>query len=82
MALMLMCTIMANAADFQLGGICYNIISDEDKVVEVTFIGDGYSTFFGEYTGVVTIPDSVVYNGVTYCVTDIGEGAFDSCQVL
>lgn len=82
MTLMLMCTIVANAADFQLDGICYNILSGEDRTVEVTFIGDNYSTFFGEYTGVVTIPDSVVYNGATYHVIAIGEGAFGSCSGL
>ena len=81
-ALLLMFTIVANAADFQSGGICYNILSEEEKSVEVTYIGDGYSTFYGEYKGVLTIPDSVVYNGATYYVTGIGEGAFWGCSDL
>ena len=34
------------------------------------------------YTGVVNIPSSVVYNGITYNVTAIGQTAFSACSSL
>ena len=55
-ALLLVCAMVAGSADFQVGGICYNILSQEERTVEVTLIGDGYSTFHGEYTGNMNIP--------------------------
>ena len=65
---------MAGAADFEVDGIYYNILSEEDMNVEVT-IGNGY-------TGAVIIPDNVTHNGVSYSVTDIGEYAFNGCSNL
>ena len=73
-ALLLLCCTVAGAADFEVDGICYNILSEEDMNVEVT-IGNGY-------TGAVIIPDNVTYNGVSYSVTDIGEYAFNGCSNL
>ena len=73
-ALLLLCCTVAGAADFEVDGIYYNILSSEDKTVEVT-IGNGY-------TGAVIIPDNVTYNGVSYSVTDIGEYAFNGCSNL
>ena len=69
-ALLLLCCTVASAADFKVDGICYNILSEEDKTVEVT--SGGY------YSGAVTIPASVTYNSITYSVTSIGKIAFAS----
>ncbi len=73
-ALLLLCCTVAGAANFEVDGIYYNILSEEDMNVEVT-IGNGY-------TGAVIIPDNVTYNGVSYSVTDIGESAFNGCSNL
>ena len=57
--LMLLCSAVAFAHDFEVGGIYYNILSEEDKTVEVTFKGSSYSEYSNEYTGDVVIPGTV-----------------------
>ncbi len=74
-ALLLLCCTVAGAADFDVDGIYYNILSSEDKTVEVT-------SGSNEYSGAVTIPASVTYNSITYSVTSIGEWAFANCTGL
>ena len=56
-----------SAYDFVQNGIYYNIEGDH---VSVTYSGNGV------YTGSVSIPSQVTYDGVTYPVTAIGEWAF------
>ena len=58
-ALLLLCTTMASAHDFEVGGIYYKILSKEDKTVEVTFKGSSYREYSNEYTGSVVIPETV-----------------------
>jgi hypothetical protein len=48
----------------------------------VTFKGSTYNTYTNEYSGSVTIPDSVQYNGNYYKVTSIYIGAFLNCTGL
>ncbi len=74
-ALLLLCSTVVSAQTFDVDGICYNILSYGDKTVEVTS-GDN------EYTGDVTIPQSVIYDGTTYSVTSIGDEAFYYCTGL
>ena len=52
----------------------YNVTSDADKTVEVTYETRNVSTH--SYFGEIDIPTSVLYNGTTYTVTRIGEQAF------
>ncbi|MBD5359371.1 MAG: leucine-rich repeat domain-containing protein [Bacteroides sp.] len=55
------------AADFNDGDFSYNIISLEDKTVEVAkFIGSGRAD----------IPSTAAYNDITFTVTQIGKQAF------
>lgn len=75
---LLLCSTTSNAYDFEMDGIFYNIISEEDKTVEVTF-GNSYE---GKYTGSVVIPAIVPYNSNSYLVTTIGEYAFNACSDL
>ena len=74
-ALLLLCTTIASAYDFEVSGIYYNILSKADKTVEVT----NGSNF---YTGSVVIPKSVIYNGTTYSVIRVGSYAFAGCNNL
>ena len=74
-ALLLLCCTVAGAADFEVGGIYYNILSSEDKTVVVT-------SGSNEYTGAVTIPASVTYNSEAYSVKSIGNYAFYDCAGL
>ena len=36
----------------------------------------------GKYSGAIVIPEYVVYDGIAYSVTSIGDGAFQSCKGL
>jgi hypothetical protein len=69
------------AHDFAVEGIYYNKLSD-GKSVAVTCEGLHYDSYTNEYTGPVTIPDKVTYDGTTYSVTSIGDQAFDGCKSL
>lgn len=72
---LLMCSNIARAYDFEVNGICYNYIS-------ITSAAVAPPSDFGSYSGVVTIPETVVYVFDTYNVTTIGSGAFTSCSAL
>ena len=75
----LWCCMAANAHDFEVDGIYYNIFTTTE--VEVTFKGSNNKSY-DEYAGKVEIPESVAYNGKTYSVTSIGEEAFSGCTGL
>ena len=79
LALMLTGSLAANAHDFEVDGFFYNINGNE---ATVTYKGTSYSQYSNEYTGNVVIPSSVTYNGSTYSVTSIGQGAFYGCSSL
>ncbi len=79
---LVLCNTPLFAEDFAVGGIYYNITSDTDKTVEVTCRGFDYYNYSDRYSGAVTIPESVTYNGNTYSVTSIGNWAFDECSGL
>lgn len=68
----------ADAHDFEVDGIYY-LRNGNDAIV--TFRGTGYS-LYNEYSGSVTIPPSVTYDGATYSVTSIGDAAFRECSDL
>lgn len=53
----------------KVGGIWYNIVTKAEKA-EVT------KPDVGNYSGIVKIPSTIVYEGVTCKVTTIGSGAF------
>ena len=80
-ALLLLCSTVVSAHDFEVGGIYYNITNEANKVVAVTYRGDSYNDYNDEYSGAVTIPSSVTYNGKTYSVTSIGISAFECCGI-
>ena len=81
-ALLLLCTTVAFAHDFEVDGICYNITDATKKTVEVTYQGRYYDSFSNEYTGNIEIPESVAYDGNTYSVASIGIYAFYGCKGL
>ena len=79
---MLLCGLTANAHDFEVDGIYYNITSFQDFTVEVTFKGEKYNSFSNEYSKEVRIPNQIAYSGKTYSVTSIGSYAFYECSGL
>ena len=72
---MLLSSITASAYDFEVDGIYYNIVSETESLVEVTS-GDN------EYSGNVTIPQTVTSNNKSYTVRYIGYYAFKYCKDL
>ena len=78
----LFCYVTASAHDFEVDGIYYNITSDSDFTVTVTFRGSTYISYSNEYSGDVTIPEKVIYDSKEYSVTSIGERAFYNCSGL
>ncbi len=77
LALLLPATALAH--DFEVGGIYYLI---NDNEAWVTYRGSYCDEFSNEYSGSVTIPSTVTYNGTTYPVTQIVEQAFRNCTGL
>lgn len=58
LTLLILCSNFVWAHDFEVDGIYYNILSETDKTVEVTFKGSSYNEY-SEYTGCVDIPSTV-----------------------
>lgn len=75
LTLLILCSNFVWAHDFEVDGIYYNILSETDKTVEVTYGNE-------RYTGYVTIPAAVKYNNTTHNVTSIGNNAFENCSGL
>ena len=69
------------ASDTQVDGIWYDFDSST-KTASVTYRGDYDYHYDNEYYGSVVIPETVTYNGITYSVTSIGDGAFHYCSSL
>ena len=70
----LLLPLMASADAVEIDGIYYNLVS-EGQQAEVTKNPS-------EYSGAITIPESVKNKGITYSVTSIGDYAFLSCSNL
>jgi len=75
----LLVSMNVNAHDAEINGIYYNLVK-KVKQATVTYQGDNSSS--AAYSGSVTIPSTVVYEGVTYDVTNIGHSAFYKCSRL
>ena len=79
---MLLCSVMANAHDFEVDGIFYNILSSTDLTVEVTCKGAYSYSYHDEYSGVVIIPSTITHEDKIYGVIGIGSDAFGDCRSL
>ena len=64
------------AYDFEVDGIYYNIIAENE--VEVTSSEWDASDYYGD----IIIPTSIVYNGIMYNVTSIGYEAMYRCSEM
>lgn len=79
-AMVAMSSIASFAYDFEVDGIYYDITSEINLTVEVTYKSktNVYPSSYNAclYKGSITIPETVVFNGKTYTVTGIGAWAF------
>ena len=75
----LLCTAVS-AHSFEVDGIYYNITSNTDLTVGVTYRGSSYNS--AVYSGSVVIPEKVTYDSKEYSVTSIGQTAFYRCSGL
>lgn len=66
---------LANAHDFEVNGLCYNLVSLDDKVVCLTSNPDGYS-------GDIVIPSTITVGDYTFKVDSIGDNACAYCYGL
>ena len=71
----LLFSLTANAYDFEVDGIYYNIISVTDSTVKVTG-GDN------KYIGEIIIPSTIIYKSRTLKVVAVGDQAFNDCDSL
>lgn len=69
------------AYDFEDAGFYYNILDEDSKTVEVTFVS--YPNVSGEetYTGEIVIPAQAYFDNKTYNVTQIGWSAFSNSYI-
>lgn len=69
------------AYDFEDAGFYYNILDEDSKTVEVTFVS--YPNVSGEetYTGEIVIPAQASFDNKTYDVTQIGWSAFSNSYI-
>ena len=71
--ILLMMLPLAVSAAIEIDGIFYNL-NAENQTAEVTFC------YQKQYSGDITIPASITYQGVEYSVTNIGGSAFHNCM--
>lgn len=65
--------------NFEVDGICYEILDDISNIVKVTYKGNDYKAYEHEYSGAIVIPEELTYKGKKYKVTEIGDYAFCGC---
>ena len=63
----------AYAYDFEVDGIYYNYYYTDAWTATEVYVTSGTN---GSYSGSITIPKTVTYNGKTYSVIAIGNSAF------
>ena len=64
-------------------GVTIYYLWNQDKTeLTVSYRGSDWNSYNKEYSGNVTIPESVEYEGKTYRVTSIGGAAFEGCSGL
>uniref|UniRef100_A0AB33IQC1 Leucine-rich repeat domain-containing protein n=1 Tax=Prevotella sp. GTC17253 TaxID=3236793 RepID=A0AB33IQC1_9BACT len=68
---------IANAYDFEVDGICYNL-NTSDMTASVTYKDDNY----GSYSGDIAIQSYVIYKGRKINISSIANKAFYKCENL
>lgn len=75
-------TITAIAYDMIVNGVCYNINGNEATVTYYDYSSSHGYNYYNSYSGHVTIPKTVTFNGLSYSVTAIDDYTFSNCKSL
>ena len=75
----LLCSVTASAK-FEVGGIYYNVTSEADLTVEVTYKNNRRGRNYSD--SIIVIPSKVTYEEKVYNVTKIGDETFYYCSNL
>ena len=78
LAIAFVANVFSYAYDFKVGDLCYTILNYE----EVSVVGEDYAPAYNYLPSHLEIPSTVVYDGNTYTVTEIGHYAFQACEML
>ena len=78
---MISLSVAVNAYDIVIDGIYY-ILDSDNQTASVTYKEHKNGAYKSDYEGDVSIPESVVHQGVNYRVTAIGSHAFQGCKGL
>ena len=89
LAILSFVSITVSAYDCKVDGFYYNL-NQTDNTASVTYQNlsiryygsNMIVSYSSDYTGIVTIPSSFTFDGITYTVTSIGDHAFESCSDL
>jgi hypothetical protein len=81
LAIFALTPMLASAYDAKIDGIYYNL-NTKEKTAEVTCLKNTETEIVSDYSGDVTIPKTVLYDGTEYSVTYIGQYAFIGCSEL
>jgi hypothetical protein len=73
---LLLCCLVSQAHDFQVGDFYYNITSTKNLTVGITYFGLDAESTTSTYKGIVEIPETVTWGTTTYTVTSICAYAF------
>lgn len=73
------CSMGAMAHNFEVDGIYYLVLDEEQLTAAVTFKGNAFDSHDNEYSGKVVIPNTVNFNENDYTVTAIYNEAFCQC---
>lgn len=80
--LLSLCVTLNAMAAFEVDGLYYSVISEDEKTVKVEpSNGTGYDGNYSTLTN-CTIPETISYNGNDYTVTNIAYNAFNNVQNL
>ena len=80
--LMILTSMTALAYNFKSDGLYYNILSETDRTVEVTYYDYKNNSYYNDAYGDIEIPSKLIYDRKTYKVTSIGKYAFYKCSGL
>ena len=79
--LVMMLSMVVSANALQINGIYY-MLNSSDNTAQVTRNYSYTGSDTPSYSGVVDIPEKIVYNNIEYTVTSIGMEAFYTCGEL